>query len=289
MDPYLQKRKAAQRLVELKQFPAMWDVAGREWAGERYHLMYTEWFSGYFFYKISGVAGALESCEGGYTGSTWWGFQIRIANYGEHRDDFEQPLPATEVKAWLALNYGRLEADDYEHLINILHLEHTPDGGSVHQLRDNYNWRQALSWLSKQYTRAINLGTSSAAIVSTQSWSPIMNPWLPLLISSMKLADFYKYLEGCGLLTPEGKLTLLGQGNGLGKTRKAPWVGALLALTRNRLLDNNMAAVCRALASPAGKLQVKLADNSLLTPSNKADTFLQVSEAVLRERSYLRN
>jgi hypothetical protein len=285
MHPYQQKVKAAKQLVKSKQFPSVQDVEGRVWPGERYHLMYTQWFKGYFLYKISGVSGALEE----YTGFTWWNFDIQMANDKEHSDDFEQPLPATEIKAWLVLNYGQLVAADYEHLINILHLQHTPDGCAVHHVRNSYNWQQALAWLTEQRAWATASGSTVAASIAPSTAPTTINPWLPLLIGSMELADFYSYFEACDLLTPTKKLTALGQGDELGKARKAPWVGALLALIEAKQLDNNMAAICRNLASQAGKFQVKLTGNSLLMPSGKSTTYQRVAAAILRENGYLRN
>jgi hypothetical protein len=285
MYPYLQKTEAAQQRVALRQFPTVRDVDGRIWSGCRYHVMYTQWFCGYFLYKICGLIGELEE----YSMDTWWGFEIQMATDEEHCDDLEQPLPSTEIKAWLALNYGHLATDDYEYLTNILWLEKTPDGCKVYYLRNHYNWQQALDWLSEQRAHALASGGAVAASVATQSAAADINPWAPLLIGALKLNDFYKYLKDCGLLTPGGELTPLGQGDGLGKARKAPWVGAMLALTEAKLLDDNKAAICRALLATSGKLQVKLADNSLLNPSEKANTYQQAAEEVLRERGYLRN
>jgi hypothetical protein len=284
MHPYLRKTEVARQQVALMQFPAVQDVDGRVWPGHRYHVMYTQWFLGYFLYKVCGVAGDLEE----YGTDTWWGFDIQMARNEEHGDDCEQPLPSTEIKAWLTLNYGQLAADDYEYLTNILWLERTPDDNTVYHLRNYYSWQQAFEWLTEQRTRAVASSTITDASTATQSIPVGTNPWAPLLIGSMKLDAFYKYLEACGLLTSGGELTPLGQGDGLGKARKAPWVGAMLALTEATLLDNNKAAIGRALFAPAGKVQVQLADNSLLNPSEKAETYQHASKEVLRELGYLR-
>lgn len=285
MNPYLQKTEAARQQVALFQFPTMQDASGRVWRGCRYHVMYTQWFLGYFLYKICGVAGDLEE----YSMDTWWGFEIQMATDKDHCDDLEQPLPSTEIKAWLALNYGHLVADDYEYLTNILWLGKTPDGNTVHYIRNYYSWQQAFNWLTEQKTRAVASGRAVIPSVATPSTFTDINPWAPLLVGPLKLDEFYKYLEACGLLTSDGKFTPLGQGDGLGKARKAPWVGAMLALTEAKLLDDNKAAISRALLAPAGKAQVKLADNSLLNPSRKAETYQQAAKKVLRERGYLRN
>jgi hypothetical protein len=63
----------------------------------------------------------------------------------------------------------------------------------------------------------------------------------------------------------------------------------MLALTEAKLLHNNKAAIGRALLAPAGKMQVKLADNSLRIPSEKSNTYQHAAEEVLRELGYLRN
>lgn len=87
MHSYSEKTETARQQVKLKKFTIMQDVGGRQWPGERYHLMYTDWFSGYFLYKISGLTGAPEEY---YTGGTWWGFEIQMAKHEEHSDSFEQ-------------------------------------------------------------------------------------------------------------------------------------------------------------------------------------------------------
>ncbi len=284
MNTYLQKTEAARQQVASFQFPTVQDVSGKVLRGCRYHVMYTKWFLGYFLYKICGLVGEFEE----YSTDTWWGFEIQMATDEEHCDGLEQPLPSTEIKAWLTLNYGQLAADDYEYLTNILWLERTPDGNTVYHLRNYYSWQQALDWLTEQRARAVASSGAVAPSIATPFASTDINPWAPLLIGTLKLDKFYKYLEACGLLTSDGKLTLLGQGDGLGKARKAPWVGALLALTEAKLLDDNKAAIGRALLAPAGKVQVKLADNSLLNPSEKANTYQQAAKEILRERGYLR-
>jgi hypothetical protein len=162
MHPYSEKREIARQQIALKEFPKMHDAGGREWLGANYHVRYSDWFSGYFLYKISGVVGALESVEfltgeKLITGYTWWGFHIQLANDEVHRNGFEQPLLAVEVTAWLARNYGHLAAaDEYEYLFNALH-----DECVKHQLWGHHNVKQAMDWLKAKISSLSALSQSS--------------------------------------------------------------------------------------------------------------------------------
>lgn len=114
------------------------------------------------------------------------------------------------------------------------------------------------------------------------------SPWLPLLTKALPLPDFFAFLSECGLLTPACELTALGRAEGKDKARKAPWAGTLQALIKAGLLDTSAAAVCRALADPAGGVQVSLNEGTLRDYSRKAGAYLESANNYLRARGLLR-
>lgn len=119
-----------------------------------------------------------------------------------------------------------------------------------------------------------------------ESTIPLM--WQSLLIGELSVAGFFAFLIKCGLLDAEGKLTGLGRGEGITKARKAPWAGTLQALMQANLLDSNAAAVCRALADPAGRIEVSLNEGTLRELSSKADSYFKIANSHLEELGFLR-
>lgn len=286
MHPYARKKEAARQQLVLSQFPIVQDVDGRCWSGARYHIMYTDYFIGYFLYKIAGLIGEIDE----YGGDTWWGFEIQMATHAEHGEDYEQPLPCTEVKAWLSANFGHLtESTDYEHLVDILALNAAPDGRNIAHIQGQHNWTRAMQWLEAQCAQTITPQVQQSGYTTGRSENNQRSPWEYLLRGRLPLDGFFAYLQACELLTASGVLTSEGRGSGPLKARKATWVGALQALIDAGLLEANTAAICRALADPLGKIGVKLSENTLRTPSEKATKFCVKAAAILAQLNLLRN
>lgn len=183
-------------------------------------------------------------------------------------------------------------AEDYQYMAEIivetkLGPEHIP-----------VTMTMASAWLTNRIAQQ-NEVTAEAVVPTAESLMLITqlsqtevapySPWAPLLMGRLSLPAFYAFLRECGLLTTDGNLTPLGRGDGIGKARIAPWVGPLRALIEAKLLNPNIAAVCRALEDPAGELRVELSPNSLLNPSAKAMTYQEAAEVVLRTSSLLQN
>ena len=118
--------------------------------------------------------------------------------------------------------------------------------------------------------------------------TPAPSPWERLLIGLLKLPALFEFFADCGLLTPAGELTALGRADSKDKARKAPWAGTLQALIKSQHLDNNAAAICRALSDPAGGIQVRLNEGTLRDYSAKAGTYLALADGYLEERGILR-
>ena len=119
--------------------------------------------------------------------------------------------------------------------------------------------------------------------------TPAPSPWEPLLTGLLELPALFEFFADCGLLTPTGELTALGKGTDGQKGGKAPWAGTLQALMKSRHLDNNVAAICRVLLDPAGRIQVRLNEGTLRDYSGKAGTYLDVANGYLKKRGILRN
>lgn len=154
--------------------------------------------------------------------------------------------------------------------------------------------RTRAEWAARAYDAVANVLNGSIAppapAVSALDTPPApgQSPWGVLLNKVMPLPDFFAFLSECGLLTPAGELTALGRAEGKDKARKAPWAGTLQALIKAGLLDTNAAAVCRALADPAGRVKVSLNEGTLREYSTKAGTYLESANNHLRARGLLR-
>ena len=112
--------------------------------------------------------------------------------------------------------------------------------------------------------------------------------WQSLLVGELSVTGFFAFLFKCGLLDASGELTALGRAESASKARKAPWAGTLQALMKAGLLDSNVAAVCRVLADPAGRIGVTLNEGTLRDYSTKADTYLKAANEHLQELGFLR-
>jgi hypothetical protein len=114
------------------------------------------------------------------------------------------------------------------------------------------------------------------------------SPWKPLLIGLLTLPELFEFFVECGLLTATHELTELGQASGNAKARKAPWAGTLQALMKSRHLDNNVAAICRALSNPAGNIRVSLNEGTLRDCSRQAGVYFGLANEKLEGRGILR-
>ena len=224
--------------------------------------------------------------------------------YDRHASYFGKPWGPHNVDRHLADLLGKQFARifgreatllDYQYVATIVaETRLNPETVPITMTRANAWLNERLAQLNSSSSKvAEELTPATPEVVEPtsqlpQTEVPSSSPWAPLLTGGLSLPAFYSFLEECGLLTAEGDLTPLGSGGGLGKASKAPWVGTLRALIEAKLLDSNIAAVCRALVAPAGKLRVELWDNTLLTPSKKSDGYKQVAEAILIARGLLR-
>ncbi|MCI1187863.1 hypothetical protein MON38_10565 [Hymenobacter sp. DH14] len=272
-------------------------IAAAEKAGARKRAyreertIYYEGFNGYFAWIIARIP-LFKRHDA---------FDIHLHGYGI-------PLKLYEVAAYLEeLTGERFEAifgfkaarQDYQYLDDLITLGLQRLGTEVNDVGIDWNnVSRAQSWLAEQIA---NFKTAHAAApfmaadasqkapFALQPNTSSYWPWAPLFGNRISSDRFYQFLEECGLLNSDGSLTPLGKGDELGKARRAPWVGTLQALIAAKILDPNVAAICRALAAPSGRLQVTLAENTLLNPSDKASTYQQVAEGKLRELGLLRN
>jgi hypothetical protein len=147
---------------------------------------------------------------------------------------------------------------------------------------------QQIDKLLKDLDKLLNLEKKLFGPITPQPHTiPCLSPWEPLLIGEMNLDGFFKFLMDCGLLTPTGEVTTLGRGETKVKPERAPLVGPLLSLMEAKLLDKNAKAICEALASQKGRIEVSLNEGSLRTPSHKAKTYSIMANEKLLNLGFL--
>jgi hypothetical protein len=113
------------------------------------------------------------------------------------------------------------------------------------------------------------------------SWEAILDP-------KMSLELFFDFLYECGLVTQTKTLTPLGAGKGFKKSGKAPWAGALRVLISKKLLSDNIAEVCKVLASDNGLIQITMNPGTLRNISKTAErNYVPQAEEALKSLKIL--
>jgi hypothetical protein len=156
MSLYYQKAEAANLKVKRKEFSTR-EYNGGLWKEKAYHIMYSWDFPEYLKYKVLDMPGPLD--ENRYT---TWGF--RYSDYDENKPyyfelpaDYEYPLLAQEVVAWLEKHYGNLpDVEDYHYMLNILEPIKLPKDYTF----TRKNKDLAVEWLKARIVQAITPSSS---------------------------------------------------------------------------------------------------------------------------------
>lgn len=208
MSSYYQKAEEANLKVTRKELSTR-EYNGKVWKEKPYHVMYSWNFPDYLKYKLLDMPGPLD--ENRYT---TWGF--RYSDYDETKpyyfelpDDYEYPLLAQEVVAWLEKHYGNLpDVEDYHYMLNILEPIRLPKDYTF----TRKNKELAVEWLKARIAQTATVSTSSDELGI--KWN-VSRTQLVELVYSLDLAGVIKATKPGGR---EGMVERLGKAFGVEAT-----------------------------------------------------------------------